>query len=644
MEVKARKRAQALTERYEFIVNSVKDMMSFIGRDYAYMAVNDTWCETMDMGREDVLGKTLAEIWGKEIFIRNIKPHLDRSFTGDQVSFLLWLDTSCKGSRQFEVIIFPYVKDKGDIANLVVVNRDVTGQTLAEEALRESEKLFMRTFDQAPVGAAILNLDFYFERVNAKFCEILGYQENELLSLTWVDITHPDDIEETEKNIAALMAGKIEQNQTDNKYIHKNGHVIWARLSLRMVSDTAGKPLYLLPMVEDITDRKQAEEELDNLFHLTTEGLVYIDKDYEITKVNNTFLNMWQVGKQDLVGKKCYDFFGSDVCDLRTKGEQCCNLKRSLDGKDPEEKEIEIVSADGINRFFMETGKPFVASDGSVVGLLKSFRDITVLKRAAGEYRKLSQAVEQSPVSVVITDLNGTIEYVNPKFCEVTGYTNKEIHGKNPKILNSGQQSPEFYRELWDTITSGQIWYGEIANKKKNNEIFWENVIISPIRDGHGVITHFVAVKEDVTERRQVDMALKDRVSELSDARSAMLNMMEDLGEARHAAEEATKAKSNFLANMSHEIRTPMNAIIGMSHLALQTDLTPKQQDYVSKTQLSARALLGIINDILDFSKIEAGKLDIEAIDFKLETVLNNVSGLISQKADETFSFNVRIN
>jgi signal transduction histidine kinase/CheY-like chemotaxis protein len=142
-------------------------------------------------------------------------------------------------------------------------------------------------------------------------------------------------------------------------------------------------------------------------------------------------------------------------------------------------------------------------------------------------------------------------------------------------------------------------------------------------------------LKESFAEREKSNEALHNRVKELDEARLAMLNMMEDLDEARNQAEDATKTKSEFLANMSHEIRTPMNAVIGMAHLALKTDLSPKQYDYLKKIDISAKALLGIINDILDFSKIEAGKMDMESVDFQLEDTLDNISTLVGIKTQE---------
>ncbi len=225
----------------------------------------------------------------------------------------------------------------------------------------------------------------------------------------------------------------------------------------------------------------------------------------------------------------------------------------------------------------------------------------------AGEesIRKLSQAIEQCPVTIVITDKTGKIEYVNPYFCTSTGYRPEEVIGQNPKIINSGVQSPEFYKTMWDIINGGFEWHGELCNKKKSGELYWESASISPVRNSDGEITHFIAAKEDITDQKKAFNELKL---------------------AKGVAEKATRAKSEFLANMSHEIRTPMNAIIGMLYLVQQTRLSDRQKNYLTKAETAARSLLKIINDILDFSKIEAGRLQMESIPFLLSDVMKKLA------------------
>ena len=228
-------------------------------------------------------------------------------------------------------------------------------------------------------------------------------------------------------------------------------------------------------------------------------------------------------------------------------------------------------------------------------------------------FQMFSSAIEQSPVSVIITDLDANIEYVNPYFCQLTGYTESEVLGKNPRFLQSGLTPAVAYVELWKTITAGNAWRGENVNKRKDGTLYNESTIITPILNRNGTITHYVAVKEDVTQ-------LKKRE--------------EELRQARRKAEEATETKSVFLANMSHEIRTPMNAIIGLAYLALKTELTAKQYDYISKIHSAGASLLRIINDILDFSKIEAGKMQLDNSPFMLDEIMDGVFNLTHAQAN----------
>jgi PAS domain S-box-containing protein len=241
--------------------------------------------------------------------------------------------------------------------------------------------------------------------------------------------------------------------------------------------------------------------------------------------------------------------------------------------------------------------------------------EIAGRKKAQIELLKLSQAVEQSSSVIVITNRNGQIEYVNPVFEKHTGYTVQEALGNNPRILKSGKHSPEFYKKMWDVLLSGQVWHGELHNKKKDGKLIWESASISPIRDESGKITHFVAVKEDITARKKTDQALKH---------------------AMQMADQANQAKSEFLANMSHELRTPLNAINGFSEVMLEKyygDLNPKQEEYMRDILESGNHLLSLINDILDLSKIEAGKEVLELAPVDLSSLLENSLVMIKEKS-----------
>ncbi len=256
-------------------------------------------------------------------------------------------------------------------------------------------------------------------------------------------------------------------------------------------------------------------------------------------------------------------------------------------------------------------------------------RDIDERLRMESELRKLAQAVEQSPENIIITNVRGEIEYVNESVLRTTGYSWEELVGQNPKILRSGKTSKKTYRSLWASLKKGKVWQGEFCNKSKSGRVYFEKAIISPIRDSKGDITHYVAIKEDITEKKQLARELEVYRHDLE---GLVETRTTQLANAMQAADAANIAKSSFLANMSHEIRTPMNAIVGLTHLMQRDGPTPNQAQYLTKIDDSAGHLLSIINDVLDISKIEAGKLTLEDSDFHVSEVCSQIQSVVREQ------------
>ncbi len=265
---------------------------------------------------------------------------------------------------------------------------------------------------------------------------------------------------------------------------------------------------------------------------------------------------------------------------------------------------------------------------------VKRRRDQEALKEAEEKFRTIVEGLKKEHFFYLL-DHKGVFTYLSPSVDDVLGFNQDETLKSFDQILTDNPINDSGKNHLNLTLNGKPQPSYEVEVYEKNGGTRLLQLNNVPIFIEQEKVVGVGGVAHDITERKKVEESLKDRVNELAGTRRAMLNMMEDLDEARNEAEDATKTKSDFLANMSHEIRTPMNAIIGMAHLALKTDLTPKQYDYLKKVDISAKSLLGIINDILDFSKIEAGKLDMESVDFQLEDTLDNISTLVGIKTQE---------
>ncbi|MBF0270822.1 MAG: PAS domain S-box protein [Magnetococcales bacterium] len=236
-------------------------------------------------------------------------------------------------------------------------------------------------------------------------------------------------------------------------------------------------------------------------------------------------------------------------------------------------------------------------------------------KRIESAIRKLSRAVEQSPAAVMITNPQGLIEYVNPQFTILTGYASEESLGRDPGFLKSGKTPATTYKNLWETISAGQVWRGELHNRRKDGTTYWELNAISTIHDRELGTTHYVAIKEDVSLRIEMEKALE---------------------QARAAAEAAIQVKNDFMANISHELRTPLNTIIGCANLVLEKtcgELNKTQRKYLKEVLTGADRLTVMIDDLLDISRVDTKQFILEKQMFELRGLVEGAAAMVVAEA-----------
>jgi PAS domain S-box-containing protein len=621
-DVSQRKKAEDARALLASIVESSDDAIFSLALDGAIVSWNH--------GAEVLYGNSLQEIVGTNVST------LAPSGRRDEVGQLLGPVLKGCAIRSLETVhrrkdgalvdvslsLSPIRNPAGEVVGAAVISRDIGERFAAERKLRASEERFREVFEHAPFGMCVSGPDGRFIQVNAAFCRMVGYSEPELLATQWSALTHPDDLASSLRGMERLRQDPGGCVETEKRYIHRGGGVVWGRMRMSLVRDSAGCPQYFVVHIEDITERKRTEEALresEKRHRVLAHALQSAGDCISITNtedrflyVNDAFLRTYGYREDELVGRhvailrsaRTASAIQDEILPATMAGHWRGELwNRSKDGRE----------------FPISLSTSAVCDeDGRRIALIGIARDITerkqveqALQRSEEKFHQLAENMREM-FWIAAAD-TGELLYISPAYERIWGRS-RESAFRDPKSWLQAVHPDDLEQacRLLAAGKEGKPVEAEYRIRTPGGREKWIRDQALPIRDQAGQLIRMAGIAEDITERKRYEA---------------------ELIQAREAADAANRAKSTFVANMSHEIRTPMNGVIGMIQLLLETDLTAEQRRYAQVARNSGCSLLTLINDILDFSRIEARKVVLENLGFKLRDTVEDVVQLLKVQA-----------
>ena len=504
-----------------------------------------------------------------------------------------------------------------------------------QNAIRKQKDFIETVINSIPDSISIIEIDSgRIIDANEAFFADVGLPRKQVLGQLCYELTHSlSEMCAPPHHDCPMLKTKETGQKCTVEHIHESadGRKVIVEVSTFPLKDADGTFSQVVHVAHDITERKQAEEVIKNSEQRLSQIINFLPDPTFVVDNEGTVLT-WNQAMEKLTGVKAAEMVGKGNFEhaLPFYGERRPILIDLVKNWDAEyEKKYLSVEKDGENliseSYHPSLGEIYLHSTagliydaaGKAAGAIESLRDITEKKKADEIIReseeRLSNILKTTNEGFWLIDTEDITLDVNDAMCEILQRPREEVIGRSINDFLDNKNI-KIVREQEKIRGEGEKGLYEVSLVRADGTIVPCLVNAAPLLDADGNKIGSFGMFTDITERK---------------------HMEDELIDAKHTAIEANKAKGDFLANMSHEIRTPMNAVIGMTHLALKTELTAKQQDYLHKIHSSANSLLGIINDILDFSKIEAGKMDMESVDFNLDDVLDNLANLVTVKAQE---------
>jgi PAS domain S-box-containing protein len=592
VDITERKRAaEALNEseeRNQAMLRAMPDLMFLMTKDGVYLDYHAKDPSQLYFTPDGFIGKNIRDVLSPdvaEVFHRSVKTAM-MSREPATHEYSLTMSDGSKGHFEWRLV------DCGDDRVLSIV-RDITERRRAEEALRDSEERYRTIFELTEVGAAEVTTDGAFIRVNDAFCEFTGYSRDELLGLGFGDITCPEDLQQCLQNLQRMLSGETEQIKVEKRYMRKDGEIVWAEVNAAVVRDAAGRPQYIVSLINDITDRKRVEQLLREEFRVLTESMPQV---------------VWASrpdGKADYYNRRYYELTGAadGADDGRWQAlvhpddrDNCVSLwnQSVLTGR-PYQVEGRLKDSDtGEYRWHLARALPVRDEKGKIVRWVGTSTDIHYQKQAEQELREVSEELEHrvsrrtaelskanetlrkeaaereqaeealreserqfraifdnAAIAIALVSPDGRPVESNPALVEMLGYSSEELRRMtfaeftHPSDVDLDLR---LYRRLMD----GEIESYRIEKRyyRKDGRIVWANLTVSLVRNGLGQPRFAIGMAEDITERKWAEANLLETQAEL-----AHISRLTALGE--------------LTASIAHEVNQPLAAIVGNADICL---------------------------------------------------------------------------
>ncbi len=491
--------------------------------------------------------------------------------------------------------------------------------------LSESESRFESTFEQAAVGIAHVGIDGKWLRVNKKICEIVGYTRDEFLSLTFQDITHPDDLDADLEFVRLMLTGGIATYTMEKRYIRKNGDIVWIDLTVSSNFSSNGELEYFISVIQDINNRKKVEASLiesearyHGILDSMIEGCQIIDFNFRYRYVNNAVISHSHKTRFELEGRLMTDVYpGIDETEMFR------HLKKCMSDRIPHRMINEFQYGDGTRGWFDLSIQP--APEGVFILSIDITEKMLFEVSLYESSQRMKLFIDHAPSALAMLDRDMRYLAVSRRWLNDYGLQEKDLIGKSHYEMFP--EISEEWREIHRRGLAGETIKNDDDRFDRGDGsvqyLRWE---VIPWHSVDGSVGGIVIFSEDITARKSAEEELRKYREHLE----------EMIAERTEELETASRAKSDFLASMSHELRTPLNSIIGFSEIMLDGitgSMTDEQREYLGDIHESGNHLLSLINDILDLSKVESGKMELELSRVSVKSVLKSTYSLFREKS-----------